>query len=264
MEYFAPRSAAHHQLIAHHPDPALGWVEAPPPGTWEGPPGSFPHVGSNMNHLYGVGDSVLVYTAPRPVYSGPQYMPDQSGPRLMPVPAHQEMPGHVDSILAPPTVDPCPRADIIKNAPLRTKVLAVLLPTIIAVVCNVIYMAFSNFAQKKYLEFVEQHPEAWADDARLPDLILDALANVHESRTVLLTWTTISDAVPLVLLGICSVYLVVRQHFTLINRILLTQSFLILLNCLAENLTVLPSSYGYHRCLDYLQIKSSKDLPDVV
>lgn len=147
--------------------------------------------------------------------------------------------------------------------PLKTKVLAVAVPLTICVFCNLVYMGVSGVAQRTYLRFVEEHPRLWADNRRLPDLVLDLFENNgwHDSYSSMNFWTGVSDTFPLLILGLCTFYLVVYQHFVVINRCLLTQSFLISLNALAENLTILPSSYGYERCLDYLGINSSADLP---
>uniref|UniRef100_A0A7S1BH40 Sphingomyelin synthase-like domain-containing protein n=1 Tax=Corethron hystrix TaxID=216773 RepID=A0A7S1BH40_9STRA len=146
---------------------------------------------------------------------------------------------------------------------MKTKVLAVTIPLTTCLVSNFIYMSMSGFAQRTYLEFVEQDLEFWANDKRLPDIILDAFeSSGWYSKKSLLVWTTVSDAFPAALFAVCACYLIWNGHYVTINRCLLTQSFLMLLNSLAENLTILPSSYGYDRCLEYLNITSSSDLPD--
>ena len=48
------------------------------------------------------------------------------------------------------------------------------------------------------------------------------------------------------LLLLCAVYNLVRKHPLLLNRLLLTQGWLMFLNSIVENVTTLPSSSGRH------------------
>mmetsp|Transcript_47221 Transcript_47221/g.92139 ORF Transcript_47221/g.92139 Transcript_47221/m.92139 type:complete len:355 (-) Transcript_47221:13-1077(-) len=159
--------------------------------------------------------------------------------------------------------------DATNKPTLWTKIAAIALPLSIALVSNFTYMACGGIAQKKYLEFVEDGggtPSVkdgfWADDRRLPDLLLDVFEQkgLHSSHDSLMLWTKISDVFPQVIGFACLVYLTRRQKYVLANRLMLTQSFLVLLNSVAENITVLPSSYGYDRCLAYLDIEDSSEL----
>jgi len=159
--------------------------------------------------------------------------------------------------------------DATNKPTLGTKAAAIALPLSIALVSNFTYMACGGIAQKKYLEFVEDGGGTssvkdgfWADDRRLPDLLLDIFEQngLHSSHDSLMLWTKISDYFPVLITFTCLVYLVCRQKYVLANRLMLTQSFLVLLNSVAENITVLPSSYGYDRCLKYLEIEDSSEL----
>merc|ERR1712224_1016220 len=49
------------------------------------------------------------------------------------------------------------------------------------------------------------------------------------------------------------------RNLRLWNRLFMTQSFVILLNCGAEQCTMMPSSYGYPRCLAYMGISGPEE-----
>merc|ERR1712232_1074543 len=105
---------------------------------------------------------------------------------------------------------------------------------------------------KKYLH--------WADKAtqcqkHLPDVFLDLHSRGHEE-----TWVTkVGDAVPMVVFFGGLVLCIVTKDIEVFSITLLNQSFLVFWNAICEFVTVMPSSYGYGRCLNYLGINSPDD-----
>jgi len=141
-----------------------------------------------------------------------------------------------------------------ESYPLKTRIFAVAWPLFLCLVANVLYQVMSYFPGKRYLEWMEKQPTCWANNARLPDFLLDAAFSGISENDI---WTPISDTFPTILLVTTFLYLIVRRHYVLLNRTLMTQGFLIFVNGFIENATTLPSSYGHDRCLDYLQIQNS-------
>eukprot|EP00588_Corethron_pennatum_P032231 CAMPEP_0194341716 /NCGR_PEP_ID=MMETSP0171-20130528/90558_1 /TAXON_ID=218684 /ORGANISM="Corethron pennatum, Strain L29A3" /LENGTH=406 /DNA_ID=CAMNT_0039107161 /DNA_START=98 /DNA_END=1318 /DNA_ORIENTATION=+ len=139
-------------------------------------------------------------------------------------------------------------------ASLMTQFLAVALPAFVCATCNLGRVAVGEYARRRYMDFVAPSGSApdpfWADGTRLPDLLLDlfASAGMHASQASTGRWDTASYALPFLAGAVCALYLAWGRHYLLANRLMLTQSLLILLAALAENLTMVPSPHGYDRC----------------
>jgi len=143
------------------------------------------------------------------------------------------------------------------EASLKTRVIAIALPLMICAILNLIYQIAAYFPGKRYLVWMESQPACWSNNTRLPDLLLDLpFTGISEDDA----WTPISDTFPAVLLVLTALYIIIRGHYVIANRLFLTQGFLILLNTLVENGTTIPSSYGYDRCVRYLGITDSRDV----
>lgn len=117
-----------------------------------------------------------------------------------------------------------------------------------------VYVSMSNIANRSYLVWAERTGVVHS----LPDLFLD----LHASAPVADTWVTnLSNIVPtLAILG-CVVSCVCMRDAVTLNMLCVAQSLNYLLNAISENVTVIPSSYGYARCIEYLGVRGSADLP---
>jgi len=125
-------------------------------------------------------------------------------------------------------------------------------PLAVAVVANLFYMTMSWFPNHKYLEWAESRPQC---QEALPDLLLD-LHDFGEQATIV---TQIADALPGLMLFSTAIACAVTKNLLIWNRFLMTQSFVIVLNFVAEQSTMLPSSYGFKRCKAYLGINSAAE-----
>lgn len=123
----------------------------------------------------------------------------------------------------------------------------------VCLVANLMYMSMSWFPNHKYLEWAEKRPDC---SEHLPDLLLDLNTKYGASASIV---TTFADGLPgLMLLGtatLCGI----TKNLLIWNRFLMTQAFIILLNLIAEQSTMLPASYGLKRCKEYLGVKSAAE-----
>eukprot|EP00928_Gymnodinium_smaydae_P029533 TRINITY_DN22210_c0_g1_i1.p1 TRINITY_DN22210_c0_g1~~TRINITY_DN22210_c0_g1_i1.p1 ORF type:complete len:313 (+),score=37.82 TRINITY_DN22210_c0_g1_i1:61-999(+) len=134
---------------------------------------------------------------------------------------------------------------------------AVLVPVGFCAVANIVYQIAAYFPGKKYLDWVESNMACRGGNFRLPDVLLDANWNTRNESDY---WATFADLFPVVVIGSAAIYLCVRARYVILNRCLMTQGILILLNMVVENATLMPSSLGYDRCIDYLGINGSADV----
>jgi hypothetical protein len=152
-----------------------------------------------------------------------------------------------------------------REIPCKTRALAVIWPGIICVVCNITYMLISFFPNRRYLEWVvaqrQMSPACWPNNTRLSDLLLDAVhGGSFPGPLETDAYTPLSDTFPTVCLAISVLYILFRGRYIIINRFFLTQGFMIILNTIVENVTTLPSSYGYDRCIAYLGVDGPEDV----
>lgn len=121
-------------------------------------------------------------------------------------------------------------------------------------ISSFLYACASHNANKIYLEWAEKHHVY----GHLPDMLLDLHPNLPKIQNVELL-VRISDLVPTTMICICLVLSFAKRDLANANALTIAQSIMYLLNMVAENITVLPSSYGYRHCLAYLQINNSSD-----
>lgn len=126
-----------------------------------------------------------------------------------------------------------------------------LLPPFICIAVNLAYMLEAYFPNHRYLEWANN---STAGRHHLPDLIFD-LHSMNEPNWV----TVISDAAPGVLLGLAGVLCLLRCDSLLWARLFHLQALFMFLNGIAENVTILPATYGYQRCIAYMHISGPEE-----
>lgn len=122
-------------------------------------------------------------------------------------------------------------------------------PLVILIVVNVFYQVIAFFPNQSYLYWAENATQC---KSHLPDIVLD-LHDENEANIL----TTISDILPGVGLFVTSVLCISSKDIDVWAMYTMSMSFLTFFNGICEASTVIPSSYGYDRCLDYLGIKSA-------
>lgn len=128
------------------------------------------------------------------------------------------------------------------------KVIAWGLPLVICVCVNLVYMTVSYFPNHAYLEWAALRLGN-CSVGHLPDLVLD-LHGMNEPNWL----TQVGDALPGILMVVGVALCGYSCNLTLWALFFNTQSFIIALNCAVEQVTMMPSSYGYKRCLTYMGI----------
>jgi len=114
--------------------------------------------------------------------------------------------------------------------------------------CMFIYMVMGYFANRRYLE--------WSSEGSiLPlwDVILVQIPKLNEHNE--LQW--IADWFVYMTLFIPVVYCFFYVYVDLLNHLAFMVCVLILNNMVVENVTVMPSSYGRERCLEFLGLTES-------
>jgi len=124
-------------------------------------------------------------------------------------------------------------------------------PLLICLCVNLFYQIAAFFPNQKYLYWAQN---ATACKSHLPDIVLD-LHSLNEANLV----TSIGDALPGVALVLGLVLCIVTKDIEVWSITILNQTFLMFFNAICEFSTLMPSSYGYDRCMDYLGIKSADD-----
>lgn len=128
--------------------------------------------------------------------------------------------------------------------------LAILVMAAYVALAALIYSSLSNLANRAYLVWAEQTQTF----APLPDLFLNHAPSNQ--------WTMhAANALPIVAVTSCILACLCARKIDILNFFCIAQALSYLFNAVAENVTVLPSSYGYHRCIDYLRITRAADLP---
>lgn len=126
---------------------------------------------------------------------------------------------------------------------------------------TLVYFSVGYFTNLRYLQWAENL------DAKYPNLspnpLKEPLPDVFLS-VIPRSWNTgnavgfIADTVPfaclLIGLGSC----IVQRYADLANHVAMTFLFLCIWNGIVENITVIPSSYGYDRCVNYLGLGDAK------
>lgn len=121
-----------------------------------------------------------------------------------------------------------------------------ILPVLLCLAVNFTYMTLSYFPNQEYLLWAENRTGC---REHLPDIFLD-MHGMNEANWVTIM-SDLASALPLVVAGLLCV---VKKDALWWARMFNIQSFMMVFNTIAEQVTVMPSSYGYGRCLTYLGI----------
>eukprot|EP00441_Pelagodinium_beii_P000803 CAMPEP_0197689444 /NCGR_PEP_ID=MMETSP1338-20131121/106848_1 /TAXON_ID=43686 ORGANISM="Pelagodinium beii, Strain RCC1491" /NCGR_SAMPLE_ID=MMETSP1338 /ASSEMBLY_ACC=CAM_ASM_000754 /LENGTH=280 /DNA_ID=CAMNT_0043271777 /DNA_START=1 /DNA_END=843 /DNA_ORIENTATION=- len=122
-------------------------------------------------------------------------------------------------------------------------------PFVIVIIVQALYQVIAFFPNQTYLYWAENATQC---KSHLPDIVLD-LHDENEANHL----TTISDILPAVGLVATVVLCIITKDIDVWAMFTMSMSFLTFFNAICEASTVIPSSYGYDRCLDYLGIKSA-------
>lgn len=127
-------------------------------------------------------------------------------------------------------------------------------PAILALVAVIFYMVVAWFPNHRYLVWVEEHPQC---DLHLPDVLLDSNPEYDYKE-----WTHLTaahDTLPGICLLTACVIIICSGDLRVWNRYMFSEALIISMINLCQQSTLIPSSYGYKRCTEYLGITSSKD-----
>ncbi|CAD7926757.1 unnamed protein product [Amoebophrya sp. A120] len=114
------------------------------------------------------------------------------------------------------------------------------------------YMQIGNIAAQSYIEYARETPYRWS---HLPDVFLDFIDKPSVDN-----WKTYcGDAMPYltVLFGLAYLFLADLACDLVVAANVFAASWVF--NGIAENVTILPSSFGYERCLDRNGINHGDD-----
>lgn len=116
------------------------------------------------------------------------------------------------------------------------------------VVC--FYFGVTSLTQLRYIEWAESDSNSNSTARQpLPDIILDHIpASWNQNNAV----GAIADLIPTVMLAIALIFLVLHRYIDIVNQFGLILAGLVLTNGIVENVTMMPASYGYLRCIQYL------------
>jgi len=136
----------------------------------------------------------------------------------------------------------------------KQAMLSLIFNLVVVIICNFVYLLAGFFANKRYLTHTAPLANASQEcnekiGAPLWDVVLNIMPDHLNIATGL---TSVADAVPMVCLGFGVVYSAIYCYVDIINHVTFMTNFLILGNLIAENVTVLPSSYGRERCLRFI------------
>jgi hypothetical protein len=100
----------------------------------------------------------------------------------------------------------------------------------------------------------------WAEETgyhdNLPDLVLD----MHQKNPNKSWVTYAADGIAITAVLLCVTCCAYKRNLLILNTFCVAQCLYYILNIVAENVTIIPSSYGYERCIEYLDIHNSHDL----
>lgn len=130
--------------------------------------------------------------------------------------------------------------------------LSLLVMALYVTIASVVYVAFSNVSNRAYLVWAERTQML----GRLADMVLDLPPVVPHGA-----WAMhVSNAIPQAAVVACVLACALARDLVTLNMLCVAQALAYLLNAVSENVTIVPSSYGYARCLDYLGVRGSGDL----
>ena len=139
-------------------------------------------------------------------------------------------------------------------------------PVLICAAVNLFYQWAAFFPNRTYLEWAETATQC---KDHLPDIFLDL--HKQNNSVVQNTMDTLpgnaqggwlsqlADTVPLVALVTAVFLCVITKDLEAWAIAIHNQTLLIFLNAICEASTVIPSSYGYERCKDYLGIEEASE-----
>jgi len=136
----------------------------------------------------------------------------------------------------------------------KTAVKSLVFNLVMVIMCNFVYLIAGFFANKRYLiqtMVKDNFPSECKEKigAALWDVVLD---NVPQSWNKSNALMTIADGVPLLLIGSAIIYCLLHVYVDIINHLTFMTNTLIIGNMIAENVTVIPSSYGRQRCENFM------------
>jgi hypothetical protein len=115
---------------------------------------------------------------------------------------------------------------------------------------NLTYMTMAFFPNHKYLVWASEHPNC---GGHLPDIFLDQVLERP-------AWLEgVANNVPGLCLGSAALLTILLRDVYVWGLVTNLQSLLILGKLIAENVTMIPSSYGYNTCMAYLHLNSPAD-----
>eukprot|EP00397_Hematodinium_sp_SG-2012_P017457 GEMP01017851.1.p1 GENE.GEMP01017851.1~~GEMP01017851.1.p1 ORF type:complete len:388 (+),score=52.09 GEMP01017851.1:100-1263(+) len=129
-----------------------------------------------------------------------------------------------------------------------------------------VYYSVGYFTNLKYLRWAESLDNIELADGQklssisnnplkepLPDLFLDHV--LPESWNTINAVSYIADLVPSICLVVAFSFCFLQRYIDLSNHCIMMFFILIVTNGIAENVTVMPSSYGYERCIEFLGLE---------
>lgn len=155
---------------------------------------------------------------------------------------------------------------------------SILFDAFLIVTILVAYCTAGFFANKRYLEWAEtldnipavrnlSDPYFKATNYRsnvprnetnplkqpLQDVFLDYIIPLSWNQENAIQY--IADVIPYLCLAIGLISCLVQRYMDLSNHMFMMLAFLFIANGIVENITVMPSSYGYERCVDFLKLR---------